>query len=309
MAADAERALAHAYQFVRGRLNRVAAVAGGAAGEPHRLEPVLHFGVGEQAGDLAVTSPAGVGHRADRRRHRAVVAVAVVAGGRTQIPFSKSPAVYALLPFRILLMSQGLAVILIPGHHFLVRVALGTGLGDVRPIDGRLQVIDRPDSMRLPVLASAVGLVVAGGADGDLRVTLGLDRLAVAAGPIFAQLVGAGRRQVVLHVLDIGVAVAAEFHNLGRFGRFRVILRRRPEAVKTVFRRVGLIDLLSRRIAAVTVGATEPFFPVDVPSQLCLGHVQPQFLSVPEVGVAMTFQALIRLWFRRGGRLLGGRAP
>ena len=115
----------------------MAAVAGGATGEVLFLEAMLHAGLGEERGDLSVTGAAGIGHRADCRGHGAVVSVAVVAGGRTQVALlQQRPAVDARPPVFILLVTQRLAVVLTARHHLLVRMAFRARLGHVRPIDG-----------------------------------------------------------------------------------------------------------------------------------------------------------------------------
>ncbi len=77
---------------------------------------------------------------------------------------------YARPPLCILFVTQGVAVVLIAGHHLFVRMAFRAGLGHVRTIDRRLQVVDGPNPMLALVLARSVGLVVAGDAGGHLGV-------------------------------------------------------------------------------------------------------------------------------------------
>ena len=123
-------------------------------------EPVLHAGIVKQAGNLAVAGSAGIGHRADLRRHGAVVSVAVVAGRRAQVSLLQQRlGMHARLPLFILAVTQRAAVILITGHHLLIRMAFRAGLGHVRAIDGRLQVVHRPNAMFALVLDRPWGLL------------------------------------------------------------------------------------------------------------------------------------------------------
>ena len=112
VAADAEGALLHAQEIVRGLTNLMIAVAGGATGEAFGFELVPHLGFREELGDLAVASAAGVGDGVHLRRSGAVVAVAVVAGRRTEVALlQQGLAVDALPPLGIFVAGKRLPVI------------------------------------------------------------------------------------------------------------------------------------------------------------------------------------------------------
>ena len=133
VAADAEGAVLHAQKIVRGLMNLVIAVAGGATGQSFGFELVPHLGVLEQCGDLAVASAAGVDDGAELRRSGAVIAVAVVARRRTEVALvQQGLAVDALPPLGIFVAGKRLSLIRVARHVSWVGMALRTGLGHVQ---------------------------------------------------------------------------------------------------------------------------------------------------------------------------------
>ena len=140
-----------------GSTNLVIAVAGGATGEALGFELVPHLGVLEELGDLAVASAAGVGDGVRLRRSGAVIAVAVVASRRTQVALvQQGLAVDALPPLGIFVAGKRLLLIRIARHVLWVGMALRTGLGHLRVVDGRGGFVHRTNAVRLQIDGIAV---------------------------------------------------------------------------------------------------------------------------------------------------------
>ena len=83
--------------------------------------------------------------------------------------------------------------------------------------------------------------------------------------------------RILLHVLAIGMAVAAEVRDVGR----------RVDLAETDFDRVGRTQIGGRRVSAMTVLAAESLLPVNV-----AGQVRRRNKQVPRVGVPNLLRAM-----------------
>ena len=156
-------------------------------------------------------------------------------------------------------------------------MALRAGLGHLGMVDRRGRLVHRTNAVRLQIEGIAVRLIVAGNAGRHSAVSpVRLQLLAVTAGPVLGKLIGPRRRIETPHVLDVGVATAAEVGNVGR-------RLDRPEVVLGL---VGL-DLGDRRIAAVTILAAQPLLPMHVVLQgSTAGNMELvwSILRIPRIG-------------------------
>ncbi len=109
-----------------------------------------------------------------------MVTVAVVAGRSARVALLRHrPGVHALAPQFELIVAKRAIVIGAPSHHLLVGVACGARIRDARGVNGRFQIVDRPD----------IVVTVAGNTGGDLLVAVLFEPLPVATCPILRHLI------------------------------------------------------------------------------------------------------------------------
>ncbi len=264
-------------------MNRMIAVAGGATGQAFFFERMPHLGILEQFGDLAVAGAAGVGHRVHLRRSGAVIAVAVVASRRAGVALlQQGHTVDALAPLGIFVARKRLPLVQTPRHDLLVGMALRTGLGHLRVVDGRGGFVHRTNAARRQIDGTAVRLVMTGNTSGHLRIARLLQLLAMTAGPVLGKLIRTRRGIEMPHVIDVGVATAAELGNVSR----------RLDHPEGLFGLFGMVDLIGgvfkSRIAAVTILAANPPLPMHVVLQQRQGKFaifvhRRRILGIPQV--------------------------
>jgi len=188
--------------------------AGGATGKTFLLEAVLHVGTGKQAGNLPVTGAAGVATEPTAGGTAPWFPWQLLQVGALRSPLSISARPCTLAAIRHIVRGprggRGIDSRPSPWHpHDISSTSWPRGYD--RPATPSRR---RPVSVFAGIFGRSVGLAVQ---ECTWRpwIARGFQRLAVTAGPVFGQLIGSRRRLVVLHVLDVGVAVAAERGNVG----------------------------------------------------------------------------------------------
>src|ERR1035437_8356420 len=199
MALHADAGGACAEHGVGGHVDGVIAVADDAAGQTLILKSlevrtfIVHLGL------EGVAVGADVLHLVDTGRQSAVISMTGGAGGRAEV---------AADHHGVVMDAGGVVGKLIGGdavglHERRVGVAARTGLGHVDGVDRRAGIDGRAD------IVDAVAI----DADGDLGITGG-EALAVHAGVVLVELVGAQAGVVGAQVARVGVATAAQLRNL-----------------------------------------------------------------------------------------------
>ena len=179
----------------------------------------------------------------------AVIAVAGGAGGRAQVAAHSE---------RIVVNAGGVVGELIGGDAVLLHVrgigvATGTGLGNIDRIDGGTWIAGRTDIVHAVAIDANGNLAVSGG-----------EALAVNAGVVLVELIGAQAGIVSAHQVGIGVARAAKLRNL-----LAVDL-----ALPAGLAAHGLRGIVAGCVAAVATGAGEALLGVDVLAEFFLRDPQ-----------------------------------
>ncbi len=204
----------------------------------------------EQLGLNGVALPTHVPDPANPGRHRAVVPVTAVAGGRREVALGRHrrPVDAGLVLLHLI------GGDLVDRHVLRVGVAPAAGIGDVERMDARLRIGPRSD--RVGRMAARAGR--------HLGVAQLPETAAVNRGGILRHLVDPQRRVVALHEGGIGVAPAADLDDL-------LARRLADEAL------AGIHGLHARlpAVPAVAVDAAESLRLVDVRAEALDGSGQP----------------------------------
>ena len=252
------------------------------------LEARVLGALGEKRGLAPVALPAHVPDRLHTRRHRAMVTVAVVAGGSGEIfLLEHRRRVDAALPLGVLIHRQGLSVgKLVACHARGIGVAVRTGFRDVGGIDGRDRVRGVADAVH----------AVAVDAGGDVEIAPP-KRLPMTTRPILGELIDTQLGTEPLHVNRVRMATAAELGDVhaGRFAHEGLRL------VSPIHRALGVLGQVRIGVSAVAVVAGEAGGEVDIVGEVLGGDEQ---LALEEVRISVAGDA------RRGGDVgrVGGRA-
>src|SRR5690349_12680124 len=242
VALRAKRSGARADIFVGWMNNGVVAVAGDTAGKPGAMKRLFVRALFVELRLEHVAIRADVLHGIDAGRRSPVVAVAGGAGGRAEIAANDQRFV----------VNAGLILGKLIGgnpirfHVVRIGVAARAGLGDVQRIHGGLNIADGAE------VVDAVAI----DADGDFGVAL-RQKLAVHAGDVLAELIGAQRWVVFAHERGVGMAASAERGNLAARD-LSAEARGLAHGVHVGF----------RGIAAVATGAGQAFLSVNIVRKL-----------------------------------------